>query len=269
MNRHELVKLIRRKKSFLCVGLDTDPHRLPEHIKDDDDAMFTFNKAIINATLPYAVSFKLNIAFYEAQGEKGWDTLRRTIDIIPRDEALIIADAKRGDIGNTAAQYAKAFFKELNCHAVTINPYMGSDSVTPFLEYKDRWSIVLGLTSNSGAADIELLKLDSGKFVFEAAIERIAQFGSPDKLMFVVGATKQVFFSRIRKIVPDHFLLVPGIGAQGGQLSDLKSILNKDCGLLVNSSRQIIYASSGIDFASASELEAKRIQVEMSKMLNE
>lgn len=267
MNRKELIELIQRKRSFLCVGLDTDPSKLPAHLKNEKDGMYEFNKAIIETTLPYAVSYKLNIAFYEALGIEGWDILKRTIDLIPNREALIIADAKRGDIGNTAAQYAKAFFETLNCHAITINPYMGEDSVAPFLEYKDHWSIVLGLTSNPGAADIELLELKNGKMVFEAAIEKVASYGSEENLMFVVGATKAEYFTRIRKIIPNHFLLVPGVGAQGGSLEALSSVLTKDCGLLVNSSRQIIYASSGEDFAEAAAKQAALLQSTMNKML--
>ncbi|MEZ4721604.1 MAG: orotidine-5'-phosphate decarboxylase [Flavobacteriales bacterium] len=267
MTRKELVELIWRKKSFLCVGLDTDPEKLPTHLRNTEDGVYEFNKAIIEATLPYAVSYKLNIAFYEAMGIDGWETLQRTIDLIPNREALIIADAKRGDIGNTATQYAKAFFELLNCHAITINPYMGKDSVTPFLEYKDHWSIVLGLTSNPGASDIELIKTESGRFVFEEAVERIASYGSPDNLMFVVGATKSEYFEKIRKIIPDHFLLVPGVGAQGGKLEDLKPILNNDCGLLVNSSRQIIYASSSEDFSEHAAEQAKLLQVQMARMI--
>lgn len=268
MTKAELVELIRRKESFLCVGLDTDPERLPSLLKDHPDAVFEFNKAIIESTLPFAVSYKLNIAFYEAMGTKGWNILKRTIDLIPPREALIIADAKRGDIGNTAARYGKAFFETLNCDAITINPYMGEDSITPFLEYEGKWSIVLGLTSNAGAKDIELLKLDDGRFVFEAAIEATAKLGTSEQIMFVVGATQTEHMNRVRKVAPDHFLLIPGVGAQGGQLSDLKSLMISEIGILVNSSRQIIYASSGDDFAEASASEAQKLQKQMAEMMN-
>jgi orotidine-5'-phosphate decarboxylase len=267
MTKAELVELIKRKKSFLCVGLDTDPEKLPESLKDDPDGVFEFNKAIIESTLPFAVSYKLNIAFYEAMGIEGWDILQRTIDLIPPREALIIADAKRGDIGNTAARYGKAFFETLNCDAITVNPYMGEDSITPFLGYEGKWSIVLGLTSNVGAQDIELLKLEDGRYVFEAAMEATAKLGSSEQIMFVVGATQTEYLERIRKVAPDHFLLIPGVGAQGGQLTDLKMLLTPEIGILVNSSRQIIYASSGEDFAEASAIEAEKLQVLMSAML--
>lgn len=267
MTKAELVELIKRKKSFLCVGLDTDPEKLPESLKDHPDGVFEFNKAIIESTLPFAVSYKLNIAFYEAMGIEGWDILQRTIDLIPPREALIIADAKRGDIGNTAARYGKAFFETLNCDAITVNPYMGEDSITPFLGYEGKWSIVLGLTSNVGAQDIELLKLEDGRYVFEAAMEATAKLGSSEQIMFVVGATQTEYLERIRKVAPDHFLLIPGVGAQGGQLTDLKMLLTPEIGILVNSSRQIIYASSGEDFAEASAIEAEKLQVLMSAML--
>lgn len=267
MTRAQLVQLIRQKQSFLCVGLDTDPTKLPEHLPGDADGVVEFNRAIIDATLPYAAAYKFNIAFYEAMGIKGWEALEKSIALVPKNEALIIADAKRGDIGNTAKQYAKAFFESLDCDAITINPYMGKDSVTPFLEYTDRWSIVLGLTSNLGAEDIELLSLASGEMVFEEAMRRMAQYGSVDNLMFVVGATKAEYFDRIRKIAPDHFLLVPGVGAQGGCLSDLQPLMNEDVGLLVNSSRQIIYADSGVDFAKAAGAQALSLQQQMSQML--
>lgn len=267
MTRAELYQLIQRKQSFLCVGLDTDPNKLPAHLAGESDAVYLFNKAIIEATLPYTVSYKFNIAFYEALGTKGWEILERSIKLIPKGEALIIADAKRGDIGNTAAQYAKAFFEAFDCDAITINPYMGKDSVTPFLEYKDKWSIVLGLTSNEGAKDIELIKTESGNYVFEEAMKTIASYGSEENLMFVVGATKPEYFEKVRKASPNHFFLVPGVGAQGGALEDLASIMTNDCGLLVNSSRGIIYASMDADFAEASAMAAADIQKKMAYML--
>ena len=253
MTKAELVELIKRKKSFLCVGLDTDPDKLPASLKNTPDGVFEFNKAIIESTLPFAVSYKLNIAFYEAMGIEGWDILQRTVDLIPPGEALIIADAKRGDIGNTAARYGKAFFETLNCDAITVNPYMGEDSITPFLDYKGKWSIVLGLTSNKGA--------------FEAAMEATAKLGSSEQIMFVVGATQTEYLGRIRKVAPDHFLLIPGVGAQGGKLKDLQVLMTSEVGVLVNSSRQIIYASSGKDFAEASAIEAEKLQVQMGDMI--
>ena len=267
MTRKELAALIEQKQSFLCVGLDTDPAKLPSHLASNPDGVFEFNKAIIESTLPYAVSYKFNIAFYEALGVKGWEILENSIQLIPKGEALIIADAKRGDIGNTAAQYAKAFFETLDCDAITINPYMGKDSVTPFLAYENKWSIVLGITSNEGAKDIELIKAESGRYVFEEAIEAIAKHGTDENLMFVVGATQAAFFEKVRKVSPNHFLLVPGIGAQGGTLENLKPLMTNDCGLLVNSSRGIIYASSSEDFAEAAAKASAEIQSSMASML--
>tara|TARA_B110000046_G_scaffold37765_2_gene41273 strand:+ start:5244 stop:6047 length:804 start_codon:yes stop_codon:yes gene_type:complete len=267
MNKTELVNLIRRKRSFLCVGLDTDPEKLPAHLPKDANGVLAFNKAIIESTLPYTVSYKLNIAFYEAMGLDGWKALQETIKLIPKGEALIIADAKRGDIGNSASQYAKAFFDNLDCDAITVNPYMGRDSVEPFLSYKGKWTIALGLTSNIGAIDIELLDLANGRMVFEEAIESLAKLGTTDNLMFVVGATKADYFDKIRAIIPEHFLLVPGVGAQGGKLEDLKGVMTNDCGLLVNSSRQIIYADGSEGFAEKAAIQAEKIQQQMAKML--
>jgi len=268
MKRAELAALIQQKQSFLCVGLDTDPNKLPSHLSKDAAGVLAFNKAIIESTLPFTVSYKLNIAFYEAMGTAGWELLEETINMIPRDQAFIIADAKRGDIGNTAARYAEAFFTTFPCHAVTVNPYMGEDSVTPFLGHEGKWAIVLGLTSNKGANDIELLRLENGKFVFEQAIETIAGYGSDQDLMFVVGATQPEYFERIRKVAPNHFLLIPGVGAQGGQLEDLQPLMTQDVGVLVNSSRKIIYASSGEDFAEAARVEAARMQKAMAGMMD-
>ena len=267
MNRTELVNLIRRKRSFLCVGLDTDPEKLPAHLPKDANGVLAFNKAIIESTLPYTVSYKLNIAFYEAMGLDGWKALQETIKLIPKGETLIIADAKRGDIGNTASQYAKAFFDNLDCDAITVNPYIGRDSVEPFLSYKGKWTIALGLTSNIGAIDIELLDLANGRMVFEEAIESLAKLGTTDNLMFVVGATKADYFDKIRAIIPEHFLLVPGVGAQGGKLEDLKGVMTNDCGLLVNSSRQIIYADGSEGFAEKAAIQAEKLQQQMAKML--
>lgn len=267
MTRTELAALITKKQSFLCVGLDTDPEKLPKHLPQSAEGVFEFNKGIIEATLPYAVSYKFNIAFYESMGIDGWKVLERSLKLVPKGEALIIADAKRGDIGNTAAQYAKAFFESLNCDAITINPYMGKDSITPFLAYENKWSIVLGLTSNLGAEDIELLKTEDGEFVFEAAMRKISTYGNDDNLMFVVGATKAEYFEKVRKAAPRNFFLVPGVGAQGGALEDLAPMLTDDCGLLVNSSRGIIYASKGTDYAEASAKASQAIQQKMADML--
>jgi orotidine-5'-phosphate decarboxylase len=267
MNRTELAELIRRKGSFLCVGLDTDPKRIPAHLGEGPEAVYAFNKAIIEATLPYAAAYKLNIAFYEAMGVKGWEVLERTIHLIPPGEALIIADAKRGDIGNTAARYGAAFFEALQCDAITVNPYMGNDSVTPFLDYAGKWTIILGLTSNVGAQDVELLKLENGKYVFEEVIARMAKLGHTDNTMFVIGATQTDYLERVRKIIPDHFLLVPGVGAQGGKLEDMAVLMNDHVGILVNSSRSIIYASTEGDFADRAADEAAALQGKMHAML--
>jgi orotidine-5'-phosphate decarboxylase len=267
MNRQELGALIQKKKSFLCVGLDTDPDKLPAHLTKDANGVLDFNKAIIDSTLSFAVAYKLNIAFYEALGIEGWRALQETIAYIPKGESLIIADAKRGDIGNTANQYAKAFFENLDCDAITVNPYMGRDSVEPFLLYPGKWTIALGLTSNIGALDIEMLDLANGRKVYEDAIESLAKLGNEDNLMFVVGATKADYFDKIRAIIPNHFLLVPGVGAQGGNLEDLKEVMTNDCGLLVNSSRQIIYADSTEEFAEKAAIQAEKLQLQMSEML--
>jgi orotidine-5'-phosphate decarboxylase len=267
MTRTELATLIRKKQSFLCVGLDTDPLKLPKHLPQNAQGVYEFNKGIIEATLPFAVAYKFNIAFYESMGIEGWKVLERSLKLVPKDEALIIADAKRGDIGNTAAQYAKAFFESLACDAITINPYMGKDSITPFLEYENKWSIVLGLTSNRGAEDIELLKTEDGEYVFEAAMRKIATYGTEENLMFVVGATKAEYFEKVRKVAPRNFFLVPGVGAQGGALEDLAPMLTDDCGLLVNSSRGIIYAANDETFANAAINASERIQQKMALML--
>lgn len=269
MNRTALHALITKKQSFLCVGLDTDIEKIPPHLKDSPDALLAFNKAIIESTLPYAVAYKLNIAFYEAMGVQGWEILQHTIAAIPKGEALIIADAKRGDIGNTASQYAKAFFDVMECDAITINPYMGKDSLTPFLDHPEKWSIVLGLTSNPGAEDIELQRLENGAFVFEHTMRRMSEYGSDEQLMFVVGATKAAYFDKVRAAAPNHFLLIPGVGAQGGTLQDLKPLMIDDVGLLVNSSRGIIYASDGEDFALAAGMKARDMQLEMREMIRE
>jgi orotidine-5'-phosphate decarboxylase len=267
MNRHQLVQQIKEKRSFLCVGLDTDLTKIPKHLQSHPHAIFAFNKAIIDATKDHCVSYKINTAFYEALGLKGWEAMEQTVHYIPSTH-FTIADAKRGDIGNTSSQYAKAFFETLNFDSVTVAPYMGEDSVRPFMEYEDKFVIVLGLTSNKGAKDFELQKMGD-EFLYERVIKRVAEWGTPSNLMFVVGATQASELSNIRKIIPDHFLLVPGVGAQGGSLKEVSEYgLNKDCGLLVNASRAIIYASDKEDFAEQAKIVAQQYQTEMSAYLN-
>ncbi len=268
VNRTKLIAQIKAKNSYLCVGLDSDIRKIPFHLLNAKDPIFEFNQRIIDATEKYAVSYKINTAFYEALGTKGWESLQKTIEFLPHD-VFIIADAKRGDIGNTSSQYAKAFFENLNCDAVTVAPYMGEDSVKPFLEIKDKWTILLALTSNSGSQDFELLELKNGKKVYEEVLEKSKNWGTEENLMYVVGATKAEYIENIRKIIPNHFLLVPGIGAQGGNLAEVsKAGLTKDCGLLINSSRQIIYASKGRDFAEMAAQAAQEIQQEMALQLS-
>lgn len=267
MNRTELVAQIFSKKSFLCVGLDTDMTKIPSHLLKEKDPIFEFNKQIIDATEKYAVSYKPNIAFYEAEGTKGWESLQKTAEYLPKN-CFSIADAKRGDIGNTSDMYAKAFLKTFNFDSVTVAPYMGKDSVEPFLKYDNKWAIVLALTSNAGSEDFEQLILSSGERMYENVLKKVSTWGTTDNLMFVVGATKAESLKEIRQICPDHFLLVPGVGAQGGSLEDVvKYGFTKECGLLVNSSRGIIYADNSINFAQSAAVEAKKIQQEMSKFL--
>ena len=243
MTRSELVQQIHTKKSYLCVGLDTDITKIPRHLLQQPDPVFAFNKAIIDATKEYCVSYKINTAFYEANGVKGWESMERTAKYIG-DNHFKIADAKRGDIGNTSSQYAKAFFETLNFDAITVAPYMGEDSVKPFLEHKNKWTILLGLTSNSGAKDFELQKAGD-QLLYEKVMQTASQWGTAGNLMFVVGATQADEFINIRKLTPDHFYLVPGVGAQGGSLKDIsEKAMTKDCGILVNVSRAIIYALS-------------------------
>jgi len=266
MNRSQLVEQIRKKQSYLCVGLDTDLTKIPAHLLKEPDPVFAFNKAIIDATKDLCVAYKINTAFYEAMGIAGWQAMEKTVQYIPKD-ILTIADAKRGDIGNTSTQYAKAFFETLNFDAVTIAPYMGEDSVKPFLEYDGKWAIVLGLTSNAGAKDFEL-KQSGGSLLYENVIATAAQWGTPENLMFVIGATQSHFFTRVRELAPDHFFLVPGVGAQGGSLAEISTTaMNKDIGLLVNASRAIIYASEKEDFAAAAAKAAKQYQEEMGRYL--
>lgn len=266
MNRYQLIKQIREKRSFLCVGLDTDLTKIPKHLQQHPNAIFEFNKAIIDATKDQCVSYKINTAFYEALGLKGWQAMEETVNYIPSTH-FKIADAKRGDIGNTSSQYAKAFFETLQFDAITVAPYMGEDSIRPFLEYEDKWTIVLGLTSNKGAQDFEMQKTGD-EFLYEKVLRTIAQWGTPDNLMFVVGATQASELSNVRKIIPDHFLLVPGVGFQGGSLEDVsKHGMNKDCGLLVNASRAIIYAGDDENFADEAKEIAMQYQKEMSEYL--
>lgn len=263
MTRHFLVEQIRLKRSYLCVGLDTDITKIPHHLLADADPVFAFNKAIIDATKDICVSYKINTAFYEALGVKGWEAMEKTVRYIG-DDHFKIADAKRGDIGNTSDQYAKAFFETLPFDAITVAPYMGEDSVKPFLQHKGKWAIVLGLTSNKGAADFELLHT-GGEFLYEKVLETVSVWGSTDNLMFVIGATQAAEFANIRKLTPHHFYLVPGVGAQGGSLKEIsEQALIKDVGILVNVSRGIIYASHGEDFADKAREAAGVYQLEMA-----
>lgn len=267
MNRKELIAQINKKQSFLCVGLDSDINKIPKYLLEFEDPILEFNKKIIDATKDLCVAYKPNIAFYESMGIQGWKTLKATLEYIPKN-IFTIADAKRGDIGNTANMYAKTFFETYNFDSVTIAPYMGEDSVTPFLSHKDKWGIVLGLTSNKGAFDFQFLDLKSGGQLYETVLKTTATWGNEENLMFVVGATKAESLLAIREIVPNHFLLVPGVGAQGGSLSEVcKYGLNSDCGLLINSSRGILYATSDESFADASRNVAKSIQEEMAQIL--
>lgn len=270
MNKQFLVDQIRSKQTYLCVGLDTDPSKLPAHLQGTPDAVYAFNKAIIDATLPYCVAYKINTAFYEAQGIKGWEAMEKTVRYIPQTH-FRIADAKRGDIGNTSTQYAIAFLQNLPFDAITVAPYMGEDSVKPFLQFEDKWAIVLGLTSNAGAADFELKTMGEGpeKKLYEEVISSVSSWGTTNNLMFVVGATKSVEFTNLRRIAPHHFFLVPGVGAQGGSLEEIsRKAMNADVGLLVNVSRDIIFASSSQDFAGAAGNKAKQYAEEMQLYLN-
>ena len=274
MTKQELFENIQRKKSFLCVGLDTDVNKIPEHLFDDsEDPIFEFNKAIIDATADLCVAYKPNLAFYESLGLEGWEILERTVDYIRENypDQFIIADAKRGDIGNTSAMYARTFLGNMDFDSVTVAPYMGEDSVTPFLTYEGKWVILLALTSNKGALDFQLMKDKStGDLLYEKVLKTSSTWGTDENMMYVVGATKAEMLTDVRAIVPEHFLLVPGIGAQGGSPEEVaKYGLNSTCGLLVNSSRQIIYASSEKDYAEAARAETLRVQTEMEFILNQ
>ncbi|UEG50186.1 orotidine-5'-phosphate decarboxylase [Ferruginibacter lapsinanis] len=274
MTRQFLIDQIKSKRSYLCVGLDTDITKIPKHLQDHPDAVFEFNKQIIDVTKDLCVAYKINTAFYEVMGLKGWEAMQKTVNYIP-EEHFTIADAKRGDIGNTSTQYAKAFFNTFNFDSITVAPYMGEDSIRPFLDFKNKWTIVLGLTSNKGAADFEMLKIQNGNeahlrsdYLYENVIRKVASWGTPDNLMFVLGATQATELENIRSIIPDHFLLVPGVGFQGGSLKDVSKYgMNKDCGLLVNASRAIIYASDKENFAEEARMIAMQYQTEMAGYL--
>jgi orotidine-5'-phosphate decarboxylase len=274
MTKDELISEIRRKQSFLCIGLDSDIEKIPVHLLKSDDPVFEFNKQIIDATSHLCIAYKPNLAFYESQGIKGWQSLSKTIDYLRNNypEIFTIADAKRGDIGNTSLQYAKAFLddkKGFGFDAITVAPYMGSDSVKPFLQYAGKWAIVLALTSNKGAEDFQLQILENNRKLFEEVLRTTASWGSNDNTMFVVGATQAPMLAEIRKIIPDHFLLVPGIGAQGGSLAEvIRYGLNSDVGLIINASRSIIYASDNEGFADEARKEAEEIQQEMKTFID-
>lgn len=267
MTRAELFSQIKAKQSYLCVGLDTDLNKIPRHLLSEADPVFEFNKAIIDATKEYAVAYKPNLAFYEALGAKGWESLQRTVEYIPK-EIFTIADAKRGDIGNTSALYAKAFFEQMSFDSITVAPYMGQDSVTPFLR-DGKWVIILAHTSNAGSSDFQLIESANGRQLYEEVILRTQEWTNADNAMYVVGATRADKIGSIRSLAPDHFFLVPGIGAQGGDLAEVsKHGLNGNCGLLVNSSRAIIYKSSAEDFAEMAAKEAQRVRNEMKMLLD-
>lgn len=283
MTRKQLIEQIQTKKSYLCVGLDTDIKKIPAHLQSHPNAVFEFNKQIIDATQDLCIAYKLNTAFYEAMGVKGWQAMEDTVKYIPKNQ-FIIADAKRGDIGNTSTQYAKAFFETMDFDAITVAPYMGEDSVKPFLAFENKWAIVLGLTSNAGSKDFEQLKVvghatnnsdvdpatnNSKEYLYESVLKKVSSWGTDENLMFVVGATKASDLLGIRKIIPEHFLLVPGVGFQGGSLAEVSKYgMNKDCGLLVNASRAIIYAGEKEDFANEARAIAKQYQTEMAGYLS-
>ena len=270
MNKQELFENIKRKKSFLCVGLDTDIKKIPEHLLREEDPIFAFNKAIIDATAEYCIAYKPHLAFYESMGVSGWIAFEKTVNYIKSNypDQFIIADAKRGDIGNTSSMYARTFFDELDIDSVTVAPYMGEDSVTPFLDYNGKWVILLALTSNKGSQDFQMTEDANGERLFEKVLRKSQEWGSEDQMMYVVGATQGRAFEEIRKIVPNHFLLVPGVGAQGGSLTEVcKYGMNSTCGLIVNSSRAIIYADKTEKFAEVAREEARKVQIEMEEEL--
>ena len=272
MNKEQLVDQIRQKRSFLCVGLDTDIKKIPRHLTESESPIFAFNKAIIDATAPYCVAYKPNLAFYECLGVEGMRAFERTVKYLKKyyPQHFVIADAKRGDIGNTSSMYARTFFEEYDVDSLTVAPYMGEDSVSPFLGYEGKWVILLVLTSNPGSKDFQLFADPDGQRLFEKVITRSEEWAEPDRMMYVVGATRGEMFKDIRRLAPDHFLLVPGVGAQGGSLEEVcKYGMNKDCGLLVNSSRGIIYASQGEDFAEAAAASARKLQLQMKEILDQ
>ena len=269
MNRQELISQIKQKKSFLCIGLDTDIEKIPTHLLSLEDPVFEFNKQIIDATKDLCVAYKPNIAFYESLGSSGWQSLERTLAYIPNN-LFTIADAKRGDIGNTSSMYGRAFFQNLNFNAVTVAPYMGKDSITPFLDFKNKWAIILALTSNHGSLDFQNIEDKSGRALFKQILKTSKNWGTDENMMYVVGATRAEELLEIRAIIPNHFLLVPGIGVQGGNLQDVaKYGMNSDCGLLVNSSRGVIYAGNGLDFAEKAQVEAQKLQKDMAIILSQ
>lgn len=266
MNRQALIAQIRKKKSVLCVGLDTDVNKIPLHLQKEEDPIFAFNKAIIDATQDFVVSYKINTAFYEAYGAAGWESMQRTLDYIPKD-IFTIADAKRGDIGNTSTQYAKTFFETYQFDSVTIAPYMGKDSVAPFLAFEGKWGIVLGITSNEGSHDFQHLMVE-GKPLYEMVLRKVSEWGSPENLMFVVGATRKEQLAKVRSICPNHFFLIPGVGAQGGDVKTVcENTLNEDAGILINVSRGILYAGEQEGFADQARAAAQQYQQEMSPFL--
>jgi orotidine-5'-phosphate decarboxylase len=266
MQREELIHQIRTKKSYLCVGLDSDITKIPAHLLHEPDPVFAFNKAIIDATHDVCVSYKINTAFYESRGLAGWESMQKTLDYIPKD-IFTIADAKRGDIGNTSTQYAKAFFEALAFDSITVAPYMGKDSIQPFLDFHNKWTIVLGLTSNEGAYDFQYFTQNETP-LYQHVMQTVAQWGTPNNTMFVVGATKIEQLAAIREILPEHFLLIPGVGAQGGSLEEVsRRAMNKDVGILVNASRQILFASSGTNFAEKAREQALLLQQAMASFI--
>lgn len=271
MNKQQLVEQIKQKKTFLCVGLDTDIKKIPQHLLSEDDPIFAFNKQIIDATAPYCIAYKPNLAFYESMGVKGWISFEKTIEYLNHNYPthFIIADAKRGDIGNTSAMYARTFFEQMNIDSLTVAPYMGEDSVSPFLSYEGKWVILLALTSNKGSHNFQLTADTDGERLFEKVLRISQQWGNSENMMYVVGATQGRMFEDIRRIVPNHFLLVPGIGAQGGSLEEVCTYgLNSECGLIVNSSRAIIYADNSEQFATAAATEAHKVQQQMETELH-
>ncbi|EPR65818.1 orotidine-5'-phosphate decarboxylase [Cyclobacterium qasimii] len=268
MTSQEIFAQIKKKASFLCVGLDPDPQRIPKHLLKEKDPVLTFNKIIIDHTIDHAVAYKPNLAFYEAMGPAGLETLAKTLEYLP-EEVFTIADAKRGDIGNTSRLYAKAFFEQMNFDAITVAPYMGEDSVGPFLAFDGKWVILLALTSNQGSQDFQLIENKEGKPLYASVLEKSKTWGTTENMMYVVGATRGESIAEVRKLVPEHFLLVPGVGAQGGSLEEVaKYGMNNQCGLLVNSSRGILYASAEKDFGEAAKKEALALQTDMAQLLD-